>query len=283
MVSDFTHSQPHTHILTSICTGASKWSGQEHLYAAQGMSYWDLVMSLMCFWQATVKHFGDRSFTLFRSSYQTVLCFRILLTSVSISCKRSHVSLSVLPCLFEICVCFPGGLRRQAHAICCNLAAVIQLTSLLCCGLISAQAFRSWQTQYVPQFCFWERFPWSSFLGMVSCIISRGDPINPYSAVSSHAFTHTFTFIVHLYHYFLSVTKGYKLVFLFLPIFCACFLHFHLQFNTMFVNGKFLVSCSTCLQNTVQKYFFPPLLTKMPVLVCIPLCHDAVTILRNRQ
>lgn len=189
------------------------------------MGYWVLVTSLMFFWLAMVKYFRDRPFTLFRSSYGTSFCFRTLLTSVSINGKQSHISLSVLPCLFEIRVCFPGGLIRQAYVICCNLAAFIQLTRHLCCGLISAQAFRSWQKKYMPQFCFWERFPGNSVLGTVSFIISIGDSLNPCSAISSGALTHTFAFIVRLYHSFISLTKLYKLVLL---LFCAGFFTFYI-------------------------------------------------------
>lgn len=176
-----------------------------------------------------------------------------MLTSVFINCKQSHVSLSVLPCLFAICVCFTGGLIRQVYVICCNLAAVIQLTSHLCCSLISAQAFRSWQTKHMPQFCFWERLPGSS-VETVSFIISIGDSLNSCSAVFSGALMHTFAFIVCLYHSFISVTKLHKLVLLF---FFAGFLHFYIFISSsLLVNGEFLLfSFSTFLQNILQKSF----------------------------
>lgn len=154
-------------------------------------------------------------------------------------------------------MCFPDGLISQEYVICCNLAAVIWLTTHLCCGLISAQAFRSWQTKHMPQFCFWERFPGSSVLGMVSFIISIGNSLNPCSAVSSGALTHTFAFIVHLCHSFCYKILQAGLIFL-----CRVFtfLHFHMQFITMFINSKFLLFCLLAKHITKTLLFqhFPP-------------------------
>lgn len=98
----------------------------------------------------------------------------------------------------------------------------------------------------------WEQCP-----GNLSFIISIGNSLNPCSAVSSGAFTHTFAFVAHLYRSFLSITKLYKLVLLFLLLFCAGVLRFHLQFFTVFISREILLfSFSVCLQNILQKYFF---------------------------
>lgn len=271
-----TVSHPQTHKYRDVCP-----SGLARNICIENKSYWVLATSLVFIWLATVKYGGDRPFILFRS-LQSFASESSLLQPIN--CKQSHVSLSVLPRLFEICVCFPGGLIRQTYVICCNLAAVIQLTGHLCCGLISAQAFKSWQTKYIPQFCFWERFPGSSVLGMVSFIISVDNLFNPCSAVTSGALSHTFAFIVHLYHSFISVTKSYKLVSLFFLFFWCrvfTFLHFHLQFITMFINSEFLFLFYLPAKH-ITKIFFPLFLTQMPVLMFISLCHDSVTILRNR-
>lgn len=173
----------------------------------------------MFFWLTMVKYYGDRFFTHFRRYYGSLLLQQLPYFNFYILQARSCC---VLPCLFEICISFPGGLR-QVYVI-CNLSAVIQLTRHLCCGLISAQTFTSWQTKHMPQFCFWERSPGSGVLGTMSFIISIGNSLNPCSAVSSAALVHIFAFIfIYKILSFISVMKLYKQVLLFS---CVGFLHF---------------------------------------------------------
>lgn len=112
--------------------------------------------------------------------------------------------------------------------------------------------------EYMPQFCFWERFPGSSVLGMVSFIISIGDSLNPCSAVSSGALTHTFAFIVRLCHSFCHETLQAGFIIFLCRVFT--FLHLNVQLITMFINSKFLLFylLAKHITKTFIFHHFPP-------------------------